>query len=102
MDWLTKNELIPHGDSRLTRRGGFDPLWRIGITILIIYPRVSPAANQDWTHLRRVHLTRKISLHLSSILIQIQYTRMFLVTDPPQRIKPCIAPGETWGARGNS
>ena len=26
MDWLTKNELIPHGDSRLTRRGGFDPL----------------------------------------------------------------------------
>ena len=44
MDWLTKNELIPHGDSRLTRRGGFDPLWRIGITILIIYPRVSPTA----------------------------------------------------------
>lgn len=55
MDWLIKNELIPHGDSRLTRRGGFDPLWRIGITILIIYPRASPtaagkpAANQDWT-----------------------------------------------------
>ena len=50
MDWFTKNELIPHGDSRLTRRGGlarrggFDPLWRIGITILIIYPRVSPTA----------------------------------------------------------
>ena len=94
MDWLTKNELIPHGDSRLTRRGGFDPLWRIGITIPIIYPRVSPtaagkpAAKQDWTHLRRVPLTRKISIHLSSILIQIQYTRMFPVTDPPWRIKP--------------
>lgn len=44
MIWLIKNELIPHSDSRLARRGGFDPLWRIGITILIIYPRVSPAA----------------------------------------------------------
>ena len=97
MDWLTKNELIhpylprvsptaagkPAAIRNWTRRAGPEHH-----SILFSATADAPAANQDWTHLRRVPLTRRISLHLSSILIQIQYTRMFLVTDPPRRIKP--------------